>query len=175
VIAQLACPMTLRASIPVLFLALTSVGCGSDQEPCTEGCPDLSGVYAIRNAVPVGECPFTPYLLGPTVQLLQNDSGQRVVLHVIDPSTQLEVPLTGDVYAPGPNDEAGLLGSFQMRARTLRSASRSSEQTVMLEVLASGSVSSHEGRRVLSATLRTQDVSSGQACTVSLSVIGEGT
>lgn len=166
--------MTLRASIPVLFLALTSGGCGTAQEPCTEGCPDLSGVYAIRNAVPVGACSFTPYLFGPTVQLLQNDSGQRVVLPIIDPSTQLEVPLTGDVYAPRGEDDAGLLGSFQLRARALRSASRSSERTVTLEVFASGSVSSHEGRRVLSATLRTQDVSSGEACTVSLAITGEG-
>jgi hypothetical protein len=164
--------MTRHASIPVLLLALASSGCGADQEPCTDGCPDISGVYSIEHNAPVGECPFSPYLLGPTVQLLQSDNGRRVILHIIDPSTQLEVPLTGDVYAPGSEPEQ--LGSFQMNARTVRSATRASERTVTLDVNATGSVFLRNNRRMLSATLTTTDMGSSQSCSVSLSVMGEG-
>jgi hypothetical protein len=166
--------MTRHLSIPVLLLALASSGCGADQEPCTDGCPDISGVYAIEHNTPVGECPFSPYLLGPTVQLLQSDNGRRVILNIIDPSTQLEVPLTGDVYAPGPKAEPEQLGSFQMNARTVRSASRSSERTVTLDVNATGSVFLRDNRRMLSATLTTTDLAASQSCAVTLSILGEG-
>jgi hypothetical protein len=166
--------MTRHVSIPVLLLALASSGCGADPEPCTEGCPDISGVYAIEHNTPVGECPFTPYLLGPTVQLLQSDNGRRVILNIIDPSTQLEVPLTGDVYAPGPKAEPEQLGSFQMTARTVRAATRSSDRTLTLDVKASGSVTLRENRRMLSATLTTTDMASSKSCSVTLSVLGEG-
>ncbi len=166
--------MTRHLSLPVLLLALTSSGCGADQEPCTRGCPNISGVYSIEHNTPMGECSFSPYLLGPTVQLLQSDNGRRVTLHIIDPSTQLEVPLTGDVYAPDPKDDPELLGSFLMTARTVRSATLSSNRTVTLDVNASGSVFLRDNRRVLSATLTTTEMGSSQSCEVTLSVMGEG-
>jgi hypothetical protein len=166
--------MTRRVSIPVLLLALASGGCGADPKPCTDNCPDLSGVYAIEHTTPVGDCAFSPYLVGPTVQLLQNDNGRRAVLHIIDPALQLEVELAGDVYAPGPDDEPGLLGSFQMTTRTVRAATRSDSRTMTLDVSASGTVSRRDERRVLSATLSTTDVASGEGCNVTLSFTGKG-
>ncbi len=166
--------MTRRVTVPVLLLALASGGCGADPEPCTDNCPDLSGVYAIEHNTPVGDCAFSPYLIGPTVQLLQNDNGRRVVLHIIDPALRMELELTGDVYAPGPGAEPELLGSFQMTARTVRSATDSDSRPVTLDVNASGTVSQRDERRVLSATLSTTDVASGQGCNVTLSFTGKG-
>jgi hypothetical protein len=131
-------------------------------------------VYSVQNTTPLGACDFSPYLLGPTVQLLQSDDGRRATLDVIDPSTQLEMPLVGDVYAPGPEDDAELLGSFRLQARTVRAASASDERTLTLDVNASGTVSRRDGRRVLSATLSTLDAFSGKGCTVTISVTGEG-
>jgi hypothetical protein len=166
--------MTHRVSIPVLLLALACGGCGANKEPCTDNCPDISGVYAIEHTTPVGECDFSPYLIGPTVQILQNDNGRGVVLHIIDPALQLEMPLTGDVYAPGPEDESELLGSFQMTSRTVRSASLSDSRSMTLDVSASGTVSRRGERRVLSATLSTTDMAGGKGCNVTLSFMGEG-
>ena len=166
--------MTRRLCIPVLFLGLATGGCGAHLEPCTDGCPDISGVYAIENSTPVGECPFSPYLLGPTVQLLQTDNGRKAVLNVIDPSTQLEVSLTGEVFAPGPKDEPEVLGSFRLEARTVRSATRNNDRMVTLDVSATGSVALHEGRRVLSATLSTLEAASREGCAVTLAITGEG-
>ncbi|QRK11087.1 hypothetical protein JQX13_14040 [Archangium violaceum] len=161
-------------SIPVVFLALASSGCGTDPVPCDNTCPDISGVYSIENAAPVGQCSFSPYLLAPTVEILQTDNGRRVMLEVIDPSTQLEVPLVGDVFAPAPGDDLELLGSFRVDARTVRAAGPSDERTLTLDVSASGSVSVREGRRVLSATLMTMDAVSGKGCTHTLSITGLG-
>lgn len=161
-------------SLSAVLVALASSGCGTEQGPCTDGCPVLSGVYAIQNTTPVGDCGFSPYLLGPTVQLLQSDDGRRATFNVIDPSTQLEVPLVGEVYAPGPKDDPALIGSFRLRARTARAASRSDERTLTLDVNASGAVSLHEGRRMLSATLSTLDPNSQESCTVTISITGDG-
>ncbi|WP_309897623.1 hypothetical protein [Archangium sp.] len=166
--------MTCRLSIPVLLLALASGGCGANREPCTDNCPDLSGVYAIEHASPMGDCAFSPYLVGPTVQLLQNDNGRRAVLHIIDPALRMELELTGDVYAPGPKDDPEQLGSFQMTARTVRSATGSDSRSMTLDVSASGMVSRRDDRRVLSATLSTADVASSKGCTVTLSFTGRG-
>jgi len=166
--------MTRHVTLPVLLLALASGGCGADPEPCTDNCPDLSGVYAIENTTPTGDCAFSPYLIGPTVQLLQNDNGRRAVLHIIDPALRMELELTGDVYAPGPGAKPELLGSFQMTARTVRSATDSDNHPVTLDVSASGTVSRRDERRVLSATLSTTDVAGGQGCNVTLSFTGKG-
>ncbi|PTL77082.1 hypothetical protein DAT35_46420 [Vitiosangium sp. GDMCC 1.1324] len=157
-----------------MLLALASAGCGTEPVPCSNTCPNISGVYSIQNASPTGRCSFSPYLLAPTVEILQSDNGRRVVLEVIDPSTQLEVPLVGEVYTPDPGDGPGVLGSFRIDTRTVRAASRSDEQTVTLDVSAMGLVSVHEGRRMLSATLSTTDATSGKGCTITLSVTGSG-
>jgi hypothetical protein len=165
-------------SLPVVLLALASSGCNADPEPCIDGCPDISGLYSVKNATPVGQCPFSPYLLAPTVQLLQNDNGRRAVFHVIDPITRLEVPLMGDVYAPGPKDGPEVLGSFRIDSLVVRSTSRSDERTRVLDLSASGSVSLHEGRRVLTATLSTTDITTesnpDRGCSIKLSITGEG-
>ncbi|HZH77152.1 MAG TPA: hypothetical protein VEY88_14065 [Archangium sp.] len=166
--------MTRHLSIPVLLLALASGGCGANPEPCTDNCPDLSGVYAIEHASPLGDCAFSPYLVGPTVQLLQNDNGRRAILHIIDPALRMELELTGDVYAPGPKDDPEQLGSFQMTARTVRSATGADSRSMTLDVSASGTVSLRDDRRVLSATLSTADVASSKGCTVTLSFTGKG-
>lgn len=164
--------MVRHVSIPVVLLALASSGCGTEPVPCTKDCPDIAGAYAIENATLVGECPFSPYLLAPTVQILQSDSGRRVVLEVIDPSTRLQVPLTGEVFTP--EEDSAMLGSFRIDTRTVRAMSDSDERTVTLDVSASGSVFMHEGRRMLSATLTTLDATSGAGCIVTLSVTGNG-
>jgi hypothetical protein len=166
--------MTRRVRIPVLLLALASGGCGANPEPCTDNCPDLSGIYAIEQNTPVGDCDFSPYLVGPTVQLLQNDNGRRAVLHIIDPALRMELELTGDVYAPGPGEGPERLGSFQMTARTVRSASQTDSRSVTLDVSASGTVSLRDERRVLSATLSTTDVAASKTCNVTLSFTGTG-
>jgi hypothetical protein len=167
-----------HVSLPVVLLALASSGCGADPEPCISGCPDISGLYSVRNATPVGQCPFSPYLLAPTVRLQQLDDGRRAVFHVIDPSTNLEVPLTGDVYAPGPKDGPEVLGSFRMGSVVVRSTRASDERTRVLDLSASGSVSLHEGRRVLTATLSTLDITNEsnpeRGCGITLSITGEG-
>jgi hypothetical protein len=168
--------MVRHVSLPVVLLALASSGCDTQLEPCTEGCPDISGVYTVQNATPVGQCPFSPYLLAPTVELLQSDEGRKATLHVIDPSSNLEVQLTGDVYARGPKDGSKLLGSFQLNSSVVRPASQSDKRTMVLDVSATGSVSLLKGRRVLSATLSTTDItqSSNTGCSISLSITGEG-
>ena len=167
-----------HVSLPVVLLALASSGCDANPEPCINGCPDISGVYSVKSATPAGQCPFTPYLLAPTVQLLQNDNGRRAVFHVIDPATHLEVPLVGDVYAPGPKDDPEVLGSFRIDSMVARSASGSDERTRVLNLSASGSVSLHEGRRMLSATLSTTDITAesnpDRGCSITLSITGEG-
>lgn len=166
--------MVRHPSIPVVLLALASGGCGTDPVPCTDSCPDISGAYALENATSVGQCAFSPYLLAPTVRILQSDNGRRVVLEVIDPSTQLSVPLTGEVYLPDPAGDIEQLGSFRIDTRTVRAMSHSDERTVTLDVNASGSVFLRDGRRMLSATLTTMDATSGKGCTVTLSVTGHG-
>ncbi|WP_257457655.1 hypothetical protein [Archangium lipolyticum] len=168
--------MVRHLSLPAVLLALASSGCGNQLEPCTEGCPDISGVYAVQNATPVGQCPFSPYLLAPTVQLLQSDNGRKATLDVIDPSSNLEVQLTGDVYARGPGEDSELLGSFQLNSSVVRAASQSDGQPRVLDVSATGSVSLREGRRVLSATLSTTDITNGEStgCSISLAITGEG-
>lgn len=168
--------MVRHVSLPVVLLALASSGCDTQLEPCTESCPDISGMYAVQNATPVGQCPFSPYLFAPTVELLQSDDGQKATLHVIDPSSNLEVQLTGDVYARGPKDDSELLGSFQLNSSVVRAASQSDEQSRVLDVSATGSVALQEGRRVLSATLSTTDITNntGTGCSISLTITGEG-
>ncbi|REG30806.1 hypothetical protein ATI61_106276 [Archangium gephyra] len=167
-----------HVSLPVVLLALASSGCGADPEPCISGCPDISGLYSVKNATPVGQCPFSPYLLAPTVQLQQLDDGRRAVFHVIDPATGLEVPLTGDVYAPGPKEGREVLGSFRIDSAVVRATSASDERTRVLELSASGSVSLHEGRRVLTATMSTLDITNeptpDRGCGITLSITGEG-
>ena len=167
-----------HVSLPVVLLALASSGCGADPEPCISGCPDLSGLYSVKNATPVGQCPFSPYLLAPTVQLQQLDDGRRIVFHAIDPATGLEVPLTGDVYTRGPKEGPEVLGSFQSGSVVVRSTSASDERTRVLELSASGSVSRHEGRRVLTATVSTRDITNestpDRGCGITLSITGEG-
>lgn len=163
-----------HVSLPVVLLVLASSGCGAGREPCVDGCPDISGLYAVKSATPVGRCPFSPYLLAPTVRLQQMDDGRRALLHVIDPATRLEVPLTGDVYAPGRKDGPEVLGSFRSDSFVVRSASRPEERTRVLELSATGSVSLHEGRRVLTATLSTTDKSTPDSgCGITLSILGE--
>lgn len=166
--------MSRHLSLPVVLLALASSGCGTDPVPCTNTCPDLSGAYALEDATSVGQCEFSPYLLAPTVQILQSDNGRRVVMEVIDPSTQLSVPLTGEVYLPDPVGDIEQLGSFRIDTRTVRAMSPSDERTVTLDVSASGAVFLREGRRLLSATLTTMDTTSGKGCTITLSVTGHG-
>ncbi|HZI06131.1 MAG TPA: hypothetical protein VEZ71_19020 [Archangium sp.] len=167
-----------HVSLPVVLLALASSGCGADPEPCINGCPDISGLYSVKNATPVGQCPFSPYVPAPTVQLQQVDDGRRVVLHVIDPATKLHVPLTGDVYAPGPKDGPEVLGSFRIDSVVVRSTSQSDERTRTLNLNVSGTVSLHEGRRVLTATLSTTDITNesvpDRGCGITLSITGEG-
>jgi len=154
----------------LLLLALAAGGCDNAQAPCTQGCPDISGVYSLEESVPVGDCPFSPYLLAPSVELQQSNERRKVTLGIIDPTTQVEVPLSGDVYMASSSD---MIGSFRIDTRTTRLANRTSEQTVTLDVLATGTVSLREGRRVLSATLTTTDARSAQACTTTLTVLGE--
>jgi hypothetical protein len=167
-----------HVSLPVVLLALASSGCGTDPEPCSSGCPDISGLYSVKNATPVGQCPFSPYLLAPTVQLQQLDDGRRALFHVIDPSTGLEVPLTGNVYTRGPKEGPEVIGSFRIDSVVVRSTSASDERTRVLELSASGSVSLHEGRRVLTATLSTLDITNeshpDRGCGMTLSITGEG-
>ncbi|MBM7112461.1 hypothetical protein [Archangium primigenium] len=163
--------MARSTGISVLLLALAAAGCDNAQAPCTQGCPDISGVYSIADSVPVGECPFSPYLLSPSVEIQQSNERRKVLLHVVDPTTQLEVPLSGDVYLASNSD---MLGSFRVETRTTRLANRSSEQTLTLDVLINGTVALRDGRRVLSATLTTTDVrSTSQACTTTLTVTGQ--
>ena len=162
-----------RAST-VLLALVASTGCNSTQAPCTEGCPNISGMYSLQDTTPLGECPFSPYLLPPTVQLEQSQDGRRVTLTVIDPSTQLEVPLTGDVYAPGPHDGAEAVGSFHIETRAARALSRNDDSLVTLDVSARGSVTLRDGRRMLSATLDTQDALSSESCLTTLSITGQG-
>ncbi|ATB29934.1 hypothetical protein [Melittangium boletus] len=162
--------MARPSGISVLLLALAAGGCDNSQAPCTQGCPDISGVYSLEDSVPVGNCPFSPYLLAPSVELQQSSERRKVVLHVIDPTTQVEVPLSGDVYMASTSD---MIGSFRIDTRTTRLANRTSEQTVTLDVLATGVVSLRDGHRVLSATLSTTDALSNQACTTTLTVTGQ--
>ena len=167
-----------HVSLPVVLLALASSGCGADLEPCISGCPDISGMYSVKTATPMGQCPFSPYLLAPTVQLQQLDDGRRAMLHVIDPSTGLELPLMGDVYARGRKEGPEVLGSFQIDSVVVRSTSASDGRTRVLELSASGSVSRRQGRRVLTATLNTIDItnesSPDRGCVNTLAITGEG-
>ncbi|AKI98889.1 Hypothetical protein AA314_00516 [Archangium gephyra] len=100
------------------------------------------------------------------------------MFHVIDPATGLEVPLTGDVYAPGPKEGREVLGSFRIDSAVVRATSASDERTRVLELSASGSVSLHEGRRVLTATMSTLDITNeptpDRGCGITLSITGEG-
>lgn len=155
----------------VVLLALVASGCDTSQAPCSETCPDISGVYSIQNTTPTGECGFSPYLLPPSVRLEPTREGRGVLFHVIDPTTQLEVPLSGDVYTPGEGE--GLLGSFRIHGRTTRLARSGGDELVTLDVTVMGSVSQVEERRVLTATVNTTDARSGQGCTTTLSVMGE--
>lgn len=161
------------AGSSVVLLALVASGCDTAQAPCNESCPDISGVYSIENTTPAGECGFSPYLLPPSVRLEQTRDGRGVLFHVIDPTTQLEVPLSGDVYAPTSEEGEGMLGSFRIDSRTTRLAHSGSDQLVTLDVTVMGSVSQVEDRRVLTATVNTTDAQSGQGCTATLSVMGE--
>jgi hypothetical protein len=167
-----------HVSLHVVLLALASSGCGADPEPCINGCPDISGLYSVKATTPVGRCSFSPYLPAPTVRLQQVDDGRRTVLHVLDPATRLEVPLTGDVYAPGPKDGPEVLGSFRADSVVVRSTSPSDERTRTLNLNVSGTVSLHEGRRVLMATLSTTDITNesipDRGCGITLSITGEG-
>ncbi|MET0406336.1 MAG: hypothetical protein ABW123_28210 [Cystobacter sp.] len=159
---------------PFFLLALAAGGCDPSRTPCEgDTCPDISGVYSIRDTVPAGECDFTPYLFAPSVDIRQEGGGQRMVFHVIDPTTQLAVPLSGDVYAPGADREEGLLGTFRIDSRTTRLAHRDGDQVVTLNVAATGSVTRVEGRRLLSATLTTTDTRTDSGCTLTLTVTGE--
>ncbi|WP_143177856.1 hypothetical protein [Cystobacter ferrugineus] len=157
----------------VVLLALVASGCDTSQTPCSGSCPDISGVYSIETLTPAGECGFSPYLLAPSVQIEQTREGRKVVFHVIDPTTQLEVPLSGDVYGPAPGEGVGLLGSFRIDSRTTRLARSGSDQLVTLDVVVTGSVSQAGDRRVLTATMNTTDAMSGEGCTATLSVMGE--
>jgi hypothetical protein len=157
-------------AVSAVLLALVASGCDTSQGPCSQNCPNIAGVYSIDNTVPTGECGFSPYLLAPSVEIQQGSQGRKMSFRVIDPTTQLEVPLSGDVYAPDKG--GGLIGSFRITSRTTRLASRTSEQLVTLDVTATGSVSLVEDRRVLSATLNTTDATSGRGCTATLSVTG---
>ncbi|HEX8536711.1 MAG TPA: hypothetical protein VF664_04555 [Cystobacter sp.] len=161
------------AGSSVVLLALVASGCDTSQAPCSGNCPDISGVYSIESTTPAGDCGFSPYLLPPSVRVEQTREGRGVLFHVIDPTTQLVVPLSGDVYAPAPGEDEGLLGSFRIDSRTTRLAHSGGDQLVTLDVAVMGSVSLVEDRRVLTATLNTTDAQSGQGCTATLSVMGE--
>jgi hypothetical protein len=68
-----------------------------------------------------------------------------------------------------------VLGSFRIDSMVARSASGSDERTRVLNLSASGSVSLHEGRRMLSATLSTTDITTeSRGCGITLSITGEG-
>ena len=166
-------PLFLRSSVVVLSL-VASAGCDTHQTPCTDNCPTLAGSYSLQDSEPLGECAFTPYLLPPTVSLEQSADRRHVTLTVIDPSTRLQVPLTGDVYAPGPGSSSGTVGSFRITTRTVRTVSASEDSIVTLDVTATGSVLEREGRRVLSATLNTQEELTQEGCLATLSVTGQG-
>lgn len=155
-----------------VLLALTASGCDTSQTPCNQSCPDISGVFSIEETTPTGNCGFSPYLLTPSVRIEQSRQGRQATLHLIDPTTELEVPLSGDVYGPGPGD-SNLLGSFRIDSRTTRLARRDSTELVTLTVSAAGTVSLVGGRRLLAATLTTTDAMSTSACTATLSVTGE--
>jgi hypothetical protein len=155
-----------------VLLALVTGGCDTSRKPCEGNCPDLSGVYSIRDTVSVGECGFTPYLLAPSLDFQQADEGRELAFQIIDPTTQLAVPLSGDVYAPREGEE-GLVGSFQIDSRTTRLAQREGDKMVTLNVTAAGSVTRVEERRVLSLTLITTDVSNDRGCSSTLIVTGE--
>lgn len=160
----------------VVVLSLVALaGCDTHQTPCTDNCPNLSGMYSLQDTEPLGECSFSPYLLPPTVELKQAANDLRhLTLTVIDPSTQLPVPLTGDVYAPGTGDAAGTLGSFRIATRTVRPATQAGDPVVTLDVTASGVVLERDGMRQLSATLNTQEALTQQGCLTTLSITGQG-
>ena len=164
--------MNRAAARTAAALALVASGCDTSQTPCSQTCPDISGVYSIEETTPTGDCGFSPYLLAPSVRISQSHQGRQVTMQLIDPTTQLEVPLSGDVYGPGPGTPE-LLGSFRVDSRTTRLARRDSDQLVTLTVTAAGSVSLVGGRRLLSATLTTTDAMSTTGCTATLSVTGE--
>ena len=165
--------MTRSPGLSALLLVLAASGCDTAQGPCYQSCPDISGMYAIDNTVPVGECGFSPYLLSPSVRIEQGSMGRQATFYVIDPTTQLEVALSGDVYGP-TSTGTGELGSFRIDSRTTRLAQRTSSETVTLEVVVTGSVSRVSGRRMLTATLNTTDLTNSQGCTTTLSVTGQG-
>ena len=164
--------MNRAPALSALVLALAAGGCDSSQTPCNQTCPDISGVFSIAETTPTGDCGFSPYLLAPSVRIAQSHQGRQATMTLIDPTTQLEVPLSGDVYGPGPG-EANLVGSFRIDSRTTRLARRDSDSLVTLTVSASGTVSLVGGRRLLAATLTTTDATSASGCTATLSVTGE--
>lgn len=164
--------MNRATALTAAVLALAASGCDTSQTPCNQSCPDISGVFSIEETTPSGACGFTPYLLAPSVRISQSHQGRQATMSLIDPTTQLEVPLSGDVYGPGPGTPE-MLGGFRIDSRTTRLARRDSDQLVTLTVTAAGSVSLVGGRRLLSVTLTTTDATSATGCTATLSVTGE--
>ena len=101
-----------------------------------------------------------------------------LAVRLTDPSTGLELPLIGDVYARGRKEGPEVLGSFLIDSVVVRSTGASDGGTRVLELSASGSVSLRQGRRVLTATLNTIDItnesSPDRGCVNTLSITGEG-
>lgn len=135
-------------------------GCGDRFQVCDGACPDLSGTYGVRTINRAGgACEFQPYELAPSLELRQAAPAGAIALSVIDPVSQLFVPVSGEVSVPEDQDP-NLIGAFVVRGRVFRPAFRSGP-SIMLELKVNGSVGLSDGDRWLSGSIQSTDVESG--------------
>lgn len=130
------------------------VACGPTAAVCDVDCPAIAGTYRIISQTTLGACPFTPYLLGPTLALEQSPDGRRVSAQVIDPVQQLPVLLAGEVFRPR-GDDPEVIGSFRMFASTRRAPSPGEQGLVALDVTLTGTVATDDEGRHVTGSLTT--------------------
>lgn len=142
-------PRMTRGELVVMsVVAALWSGCGG-AERCEGDCPAIGGVYQIDVASPTAACEFTPWLIGPSLELVQSEDGGGVSTTLIDPVNQLPVQLSGDVLS---SDEPGI-AVFDLRAQTNRQPTQRSTNVATFQLLMSGSVSFNEDPARLTATM----------------------
>ena len=144
-------------------------GC-SDAEVCDGDCPRVGGIFQIEATSPAQGCEFTPWLIGPTLEVRQEPGASSVLAELIDPVNQIPVQLAGDVLRP---EDPGV-GVFQMEGQTNRQTTDDSKAISTFQLLLRGSVTQNETPPRLSATLTTTEIppSGSGGCQQVLHVIG---
>ncbi len=164
---------TLPPASPACFLLALLVGCGEPQVPCTPPCPDIAGEYVLETASSMGMCDFQPVILVGGLIIEQSEDTTTASTTIRDSLTNEDLRFSGEIYRPQDRDPAGTVAGFSMSEQVIRPATVGGADLLTLQVTLSGTVMEQAGRREISGSLLSIDVTptTGTGCDAGISFI----